>query len=177
MAWPDRRIAACVDRQRLARRHPQLPLHQVEPGDHFSNRMLDLQPRIHLQEEEPACIGNELHRSGPDITNRLRRRDRRRPHLLPLRRRQPGRRRFLQHLLVAPLRRTVAFEQMHGVAVRVGEDLHLDMARPLQIAFDQHPVVAERRRRLLPRRLQCGGEIRGRCQRPACRARHRRRPP
>ena len=32
---------------------------------------------------------------------------------------------------------------MHGVAVRVGEHLDFDMARPLQVAFDQHAVVAE----------------------------------
>ena len=57
-------------RQRLPRRHPKLPLHQIKPGDHLRNRMLDLKPGIHLQEEEPVAISNELYRSCPDITDR-----------------------------------------------------------------------------------------------------------
>ncbi len=34
--------------QRLARCHAQLPLHQVQTGDGFSNRMLHLQTGVHL---------------------------------------------------------------------------------------------------------------------------------
>ena len=48
---------------------------------------------------------------------------------------------------------------MHGVAMRIGEDLHFDVARPLQIALDQHAVVAEGGGCFLPRRVQRGGEI------------------
>ena len=44
---------------------------------------------------------------------------------------------------MAPLDRAIAFEQMHEIAVRVGKDLELDMARALQVAFDQHAVIAE----------------------------------
>ena len=39
-------------RQRLAARHAQLPLHQVQPGERLGHRMLDLQPGVHLHQEE-----------------------------------------------------------------------------------------------------------------------------
>ena len=42
----------------------------------------------------------------------------------------------------------------------VGEDLHLDMPRLLQVFLDQHPVVAEGRLRLPPCAGQRGGELR-----------------
>ena len=41
-----------LQRQRLAGGHAQLPLDQVEPGDRLGDRVLDLQPRVHLHEEE-----------------------------------------------------------------------------------------------------------------------------
>ena len=59
------------------------------------------------------------------------------------RRRHAGRGRFLDHLLMAALQRAIALEQMHGVAVIVGEHLHLDVARPRDIFLDQHAIVAE----------------------------------
>ena len=58
------------------------------------------------------------------------------------------------------LHRAVAFEQMHALAMRVREHLHLDMPRFVQILFQQHPVVAEAGFRLPPRRGQRRGEIR-----------------
>ena len=54
-----------------------------------------------------------------------------------------GRGRFLDDLLVAALHRAVALEQVDAIALRVGEDLDLYMARLLQVALDQHAVVAE----------------------------------
>ena len=47
---------------------------------------------------------------------------------------------------------------MHDLTVPVGEDLDLDVAWPLQVLLDQHPVVAEARGRLAPGVLQGGGE-------------------
>jgi hypothetical protein len=58
IAWP--RIAARpAQRQRLAGGHAQLPLDQVEPGDHLGDRVLHLQPRVHLHEVEAqvAVVG------------------------------------------------------------------------------------------------------------------------
>ena len=57
--------------------------------------------------------------------------------------RNPRRRRLLDHFLVAPLRRAVALEEMHGVAVPVAEHLELDVARPFEQALEIHLGVAE----------------------------------
>ena len=46
-------------RQRLAGRDAQLPFDEIEPGDHLGDRMLDLQPRVHLHEVERA-VAREL---------------------------------------------------------------------------------------------------------------------
>ena len=54
-----------------------------------------------------------------------------------------GRGRFFQHLLVAALHRAVALVQVHTLAVRIGEDLDLDVARALHVLFNQHRVVAK----------------------------------
>src|SRR3546814_11785472 len=62
-------------------------------------------------------------------------------------------------LLMASLRRTVALEEVHGVAVVVAEDLHLDMARRRQAALQQDMLVAERGLGLAARRLQRFEEI------------------
>ena len=53
-------------------------------------------------------------------------------------------RRFLDHLLVTALHRAVALEQIDAVLVLIGEHLDLDMPWLLQVALDQHVVVAKR---------------------------------
>jgi hypothetical protein len=58
-------------------------------------------------------------------------------------RRHAGRGRLLEHLLVAALHRAVALEEVDAVALRVAEDLDLDVARAHQVFLDQHAVVAE----------------------------------
>src|SRR3546814_14631224 len=60
---------------------------------------------------------------------------------------------------MASLRRTVALEEVHGVAVVVAEDLHLDMARRRQAALQQDMLVVERGLCLAARRLQRFEEI------------------
>ena len=53
MAWPcgvSARSGSIVEP--LAARDADLPLHQIEAGHHLGDRMLDLQPRVHLEEVE-----------------------------------------------------------------------------------------------------------------------------
>ncbi len=65
-----------------------------------------------------------------------------------------GRRRLLDELLMAPLDRAVALaEEQHG-AVRVGEDLRLDVTRVLEVALDVDGVVGEVLEALPLRRLE-----------------------
>ena len=101
-------------RQRLARGHAQLPLHQVEAGDHLGHRVLDLQPGVHLHEVElAALVRDELHGAGVDVAHRARRGHRRRADLPPPRGRHARGGRLFQNLLMAPLHGAVALEQMN----------------------------------------------------------------
>ena len=135
---------SCAERQRFAGGHAQLPLDQIEPGDHLGHRMLDLQPGVHLHEVELVrLVGDELHRAGVHVSDGARRGHRSRSHLAAARRRHAGGGRFLQHFLVAPLHRAVAFEQINRVAVSIGEHLHLDVTRAREILLQQHALVAE----------------------------------
>ena len=58
--WPRWRPARARQRA-VARRHPQLPFDEVEPGHHFGHRMFDLQARVDLHEIE-AVIGSGRYR-------------------------------------------------------------------------------------------------------------------
>ena len=61
------------ERQRLAGGDADLQVHQVESGDQFGDRMLDLQARIHLEEIEIALlIHQELDRAGVGVAGGLR---------------------------------------------------------------------------------------------------------
>jgi hypothetical protein len=71
-AWP--RICNCSwrQRQRLAGGDAQLPFDQILAGDHFGDRVLDLQAGVHFHEVERAVlIGDELDRAGADVADRL----------------------------------------------------------------------------------------------------------
>ena len=148
--------------QPLACCHAQLPLDQVQTGDHFGDRMLDLQPGVHLHEVEGAAgIHDEFDRAGADIADRAGRRDRRLAHGAALRLAQPGRGGFFDDLLMASLHRAVALEEIDGVAVRVGKDLDLDMARAGGVLLDQHRIVAETRCGFASARGEHGREFAG----------------
>jgi hypothetical protein len=78
---------------------------------------------------------------------------------------------------MAPLNRALALAEMQRRAVRVGEDLELDVARIAQITFEQHGVVAERCERLALRRFERFVEAVRANRRRAYRGRRRRRSP
>ena len=56
---PGERELVLALRQRLARRDAELPFDEVLAGDHLGDRMLDLEPRVHLHEVERAVAANE----------------------------------------------------------------------------------------------------------------------
>ncbi len=132
------------ERQPLARSNAELPSHQIEPGDFFGHRMLDLQPRIHFDEPEAvfpqsaAAVGNELDRAGAGVTHGACSLYRRGAHLRPQAIRHAGRRRFLDDLLVTALQRAIALAEMNGVAVIVGENLDFNVARRVHVFLDEH---------------------------------------
>ena len=55
---------------------------------------------------------------------------------------------------MAPLDRAVALAEVDDVPVRVREDLHLDMARVVEVALDVHGTVGEVRLTLAAGRLE-----------------------
>ena len=138
--------------QRLARRHPQLLLDEVEPGHQLGHRVLDLQAGVHLQEEalaRPVGRHDELHGADPGVADAPR---------------------GLAGVPADPLARLAGRAGADGassmtfwcrrcsehsrsprwttLAVRVGEHLHLDVARRRHVALDEEGVVAERPRGL-----------------------------
>ena len=146
---------ALLERQRLAARHPNLPFDEIEPGDRLGDRVFDLQARVDLEEVELAvAVEEELHRPRTGVADGLPGGDSRRAHARPQRVVDGDRRRLFDDLLIAALNGALALEQMEHAAVRIAEDLQLDVARRVEVALDQQGVVAERARRLAPRRRQ-----------------------
>jgi hypothetical protein len=144
--------------QQLALRDTQLPLDEIEPRNRLGDRVLDLQPRVHLHQEEVAALEQELHRARADISRRLRQLHRAAAHALAQQRVDGRTRRLFDDLLVAPLHRTIALPQVNAVPVRIGEHLHLDVARRQQRLLQQQLARPECRQRFrtcaLDRRLQ-----------------------
>ena len=64
------------------------------------------------------------------------------------------------------LQRALALTEVHDVAVRVGEDLDLDVARPLDPALHDHTVVAEGGQRLTLRGGRRFGDLAGSTHHP-----------
>ena len=150
MAWPasgsrPARPAA------LAGGDAQLPFHQVEPGDHLGDRMLDLEPGVHLQEVESR---RHRRRTRPCRRRRSRRPAPRRTAASPMRRGAPasqaGGGRFLDHLLVAPLRPSSRARRDGRRCRAQSANTCTSMWRGrCRVALDQHAVVAEGDARLL----------------------------
>jgi hypothetical protein len=118
--------------------------HDVDPCRHLGHGMLDLDPRVHLDEEERVVLDQELERAdalvadpstglgaagadiGHDIVG------------------EAGRRRLLQDLLVTALERAVAAAEPERVPEPVGDDLDLDVAGARQELFRVDRWDAER---------------------------------
>ena len=130
----------------LAGGDPQHRLDEIEPGDELGHGMLDLKPRVHLEEIEIAVlVDDELHGARSVVADGLGERDSLGAHGgagLVIDERA---RRLLDHLLIAALDRAFALAEMDDVAVLVAEHLNFDMARLLDIFLDEHAVVAEAR--------------------------------
>src|SRR5258708_19107368 len=130
-----------------------LLLHQIDPGDHFRDRVLDLDARIHLDEIELLVLEQELERADTAVADLAAGFDTALADAIAQLGRELRRRRFLHHLLMAPLQRAVALAQMHRVFMRVGEDLDLDVAWPLEVLLEVDHGVGERRLRLASRHV------------------------
>ena len=127
----------------------ELRADDVHPGDLLGHRVLDLQPRVGLDEGEAAVARlrdvhqelegarvavadarGEAHRGVDDACARLVR--------------EPRRRRHLDDLLEVPLHAALALAEVGDGAAGVAEDLHLHVARGGDELLDVQGAVAER---------------------------------
>ena len=132
MTWPRRRRQR-RDRQRQPRGHADLLLHEIDAGQHLGHGMLDLDAGVHLHEVvRPVSVQQHLDRARADVVDRLGALHRRVTHALAQLGADRRARRFLDQLLVPALDRAVALAQVNDVAMRVAEDLELDVARAVR---------------------------------------------
>src|SRR5690606_24764892 len=133
-----------LHRQRQARGDADLLADDVDAGDFLGDGVLHLHAGVHLHEVHFAIGEQELHGAGILIPHRPGG-----PHrqladvgsLLGGDLRAGG---DLDQLLVAALDRAVAFEQVHGVAEAVGQDLRLDVLRIDDALLQENLRVTER---------------------------------
>ena len=137
----------------------QLLAHDVDAGHELRHGVLDLDPGVELEEPEVAAVEHELGGARALVADRPREGDRRVAHPRPQLGVERGRRRLLEHLLVATLDRAVPLAEGRHVAVLIGEELDLDVSRPFEEALEEDGVVAERGCRLAPRRSLRLGEL------------------
>ena len=105
--------------------------------------MLDLQPRVHLDEIKRVRVGDELDRARVDIVHGRRRGARGCRHLGAAHFRHRHRGRFLHHLLMAALQGAFALVERDHVAVRIAEHLDLDVPWPRDVFLKEQRIVAE----------------------------------
>ena len=125
--------------------------------------MLDLDARVHLHEVERAVlVEQELHRAGADVADGLRaERRRRRPSSCAAPASSAGLGASSMSFWWRRCTEQSRSPRWMHVAVRVAEDLELDVARPLEVLLDVDRAVAERRERLGARHLEAARELVG----------------
>ena len=146
----DAQVGLC-EGECFTRGDAELLLDEVEPPDHLRHGMFDLEARVHLHEE--GVVGtvagdDELDGAGVDVATRPCRGYCLGRYRISLLLEQEGRWRLLDHLLVTPLQAALTLTEVDDVVVGVGKDLHLDVSRALDEAFDEQRAVTERTQRL-----------------------------
>ena len=137
-----------VDRERLAGGDRELVGDEIATG-HELGHGCSTWSRVFIsrKKNEPPIVEQELARPGA-------RRSRPTPARASAARRArraeravDGRRwRLLEDLLVTSLERAVALAEVDALAVGIEQDLDLHVARPLEVALEDEPIVAERGR-------------------------------
>ena len=125
-------------------RDPQLQAHQVQTKHFFCNGVLDLKPRVALDEDDGVAVDQEFHSAKAPVAGGPSQRDRVSEQALPDRHRHRIGGRNFHHLLALPLQRAFAVVQMAD-RYTVPDNLHLDVPRAGQEPFDIEVAVAERR--------------------------------
>src|SRR5262249_32795564 len=143
-AGPEHMLAMPQELDREASRLPDLLADQIDAGHHLGDGVLDLNARVHLHERELAIfrIEQELERAHVAVADRLHGRHRAAEDARALDVGERDRRRLLEQLLVAALDRALALAQAHDTALANGQDLQLDVTRPLDEALQVYVGIA-----------------------------------
>ena len=123
--------------------NPQVKRDKVQPGDRFGDGMFHLNARVHLKEEILATRDQKFDRAQPAIVQRFAQAHRVACDVVQKRSGQTPGRGFLDDLLVAALKRAIAFEQVNHMPLSVTCDLHFDMAGLGQETFQQKSFGTE----------------------------------
>src|SRR5262249_43303413 len=127
----------------LTRSNQQLRLHEIDSRDQLSDWVLHLNAGVHFNEIELAVLEEEFERPGAAIADCLAGLDAALTHDATLSRSDSRRGRFFNNFLMAALHGAIALAQMDYVAVPIGQNLELNVSRPLQEFLHVHLVVAE----------------------------------
>ncbi len=130
----DRLLREAEVREGLPGGDAQLRLDEVDVGDFLGDGVLDLDARVHLDEHVlagalPHGVDEELDGAGVDVVQGLGELHRVAVQRLPDAFVEVRRRGDLDDLLVPALDGTVTLEEVHDIALGVGQDLDLDVAR------------------------------------------------
>ena len=146
----------------LALGEAELLAHQVDAGDLFGDRVLDLQPGVHLEERDRA-VGSDEELAGArsDVADFAQDRLGGRVEDVVLRLGEERRGRLLDELLVAALQRAVARRDDDDVARGIREALRLDVTRLVEVLLDEALAAAEGGDRLARGGLEQLGDLVG----------------
>ena len=147
--------------ERLARRDAQLSLHEIDPGDGFGDRVLDLKAGVRLDEREAAArlggrtgaiaavaarigVDEELERAQAAVLRGAAQAQRRLDDRGAQGGAEVGCRSGLDHFLVPALGAALAFAEVDEAAGFVAEKLDLDVPGAPDQFLDVQAAVAER---------------------------------
>ncbi|MNI26837.1 hypothetical protein D3C73_805540 [compost metagenome] len=132
--------------QRIASGHAQHALDQVQASDHLGDRVFDLQAGVHFEEVKviAGSVVDEFHGAGAAVADRLAELHGGSMQAFAGGLRQVRRRGFLHDFLVAPLQRAITFTEGGNAALTVTKNLHFNVARLVDEAFEKHPGVTEK---------------------------------
>ena len=138
------RFVQIIPRNSLASSLTHHPFHQVDSAAFLGDAMLHLKACVHFQEVEllRLLVVEELHRASAPVAHALRETFRRSKHAGAHLVGKVRRRAFLNHLLIAALHRAVALGNRRRAGC-VAKNLHLHVARTLDVLLKKHVAVAE----------------------------------
>ena len=148
----------------LASGDAQLCVDEIHVRDLFSDRVLDLNARVHLDEHVlPGTVAlgveEELDGAGVHVPDRFRKRDRVAVQRLGGLSIEVRGGRHFDHLLVSPLHRAVTLVEVHGPAVVIRKNLHLNVSRAQHGLLDEHSRITERGTGLVHGVFDCRAQV------------------